>query len=97
MADFSAPWTAYQGWKEGPDTSDTPDFVTVSSCNGAHTVVSGCCGIELARRIAATPELLEALKQIVALYGRRHVEAVGTVGFSAWEKAKAAIARAEGR
>ena len=41
-----------------------------------------------ARLIAAAPDLLEALKEIVAISDRKH---------NAWDRAKAAIAKAEGR
>ena len=40
-----------------------------------------------ARLIAAAPELLEALREVVALSDRKH---------DAWDKAKAAITKAEG-
>lgn len=40
-----------------------------------------------ARLIAAAPDLLEALKEVIALSDRKH---------EAWDKAKAAIAKAEG-
>ena len=40
-----------------------------------------------ARLIAAAPELLEALREVVALSDRKH---------DAWDKAKAAIAKTEG-
>lgn len=53
------------------------------------------CGIESqseaeanARLIAAAPDLLDALKEVVALSDRKH---------NAWDKAHAAIAKAEGR
>jgi hypothetical protein len=39
------------------------------------------------RLIAAAPELLEALKEVVAISDRKH---------DAWDKARAAIAKAEG-
>jgi hypothetical protein len=41
-----------------------------------------------ARLIAAAPDLLEALKELIAITDRDHV---------AWDKAKAAIAKAEGQ
>lgn len=41
-----------------------------------------------ARLIAAAPELLEALKEVVRISDRKH---------NAWDKARAAIAAAEGR
>ncbi len=41
-----------------------------------------------ARLIAAAPELLEALREVVRISDRKH---------NAWDKAKAAIAKAEGR
>lgn len=41
-----------------------------------------------ARLIAAAPELLEALREVVAISDRKH---------DAWDKAHAAIAKAEGR
>ena len=43
--------------------------------------------IENARLIAAAPELLEALKEVVAISDRKH---------NAWDKAKTVIAKAEG-
>ena len=41
-----------------------------------------------ARLIAAAPELLEALREVVSISDRKH---------NAWDKARSAIAKAEGR
>ena len=75
------PWKAER--RNG--TTEVGNFVVVEPSDGP------CIGYIAdpvdARLIASAPELLEALREVVALSDRKH---------DAWDKAKAAIAKAEG-
>ena len=74
----------YLGHWNGP--LNLPHVVMVARKNGG--VAGAAMNEGLARLFAAAPDLLEALKEVVALSDRDQF---------AWRKAHAAIAKAEGR
>ena len=60
-------------------------------------VITACGDENNARLIAAAPEMLEALKALVAYQADNETEYLGMQQIIAYQRAKAAIAKAEGR
>jgi hypothetical protein len=79
-------------WKACRDICHFDTLSEVKSDTGLIVAEVGGIGVEdqaaNTRLIAAAPELLEALQEIVTITDRKH---------DAWDRAKAAIAAAEGK
>lgn len=73
-------------WKGGSGLCDEKGMLLIR--DSYQGTVAKAYTVENARLIAAAPDLLAALKEVVALSDRKH---------DAWDKAHAAILRAEGK
>jgi len=81
-------WSCHAPTTVGIESTDRPGwFDVVAECSGVGARFTREQDAN-ARLIAAAPELLQALKEMVAISDRKH---------DAWDAAHAAIAKAEGR
>lgn len=78
---------SFENWHLHPSgRANALGTYTVFHDHGETSVNQVCqASLEHARLIAASPDLLEALEEVVAVSDRKHV---------AWDKARAAIAKA---